>query len=460
MTAVVMGGIQGTTTTSRSQVKHVPSTPSATASLSHLVNAEGLKSPLEFLLWDHYINCFARNYPTCSDSENPFLSCLVPVAVRYEPVRFALLALSGLNAASRNFPSLQLSTKVFRLRALEGCQNICSGSRSRDKPKSAEDFFILCSPQVLLTLDEADKLCLVTTALMLALFGKLSGQDYDSFRPYLEFAQYYFTCKTTADSTLAGVFTTTLPFFLHSLVTYNHLLAMIAITQPPSMVDRRLQVPSFLPLSRCPPQDFVSLLWRAGNDVENVGLADFDSWNGDFNFLPSFSTRSVRPLDAQGYVRGRIFQSAAGTIHANAQDEQATVQEIYRTSSRIYFFRQLRDRVDLIHSNTTRAYPPFVAQAQIRKFTKFAMGILRALPCDSVFNSALLFPLGIIGPELTCENDQAFVLQKLKLLQETLYFDVFRLFAEDLAKCWAQSQSRDHAARADGPHKTAIRLIG
>ncbi|EXJ61905.1 hypothetical protein A1O7_02336 [Cladophialophora yegresii CBS 114405] len=204
----------------------------------------------------------------------------------------------------------------------------------------------------------------------------------------------------------------------------------------------------------------MSLLWHIGNDVENVGLADFNLWNGDFNFLPSFSTRSVVPPDIQGHVRGRVFQSGTGTMHAKEQDDQATVTEIYRTSSRIYFFRQLRDRVSLTQSNTTRAYPPFMARAQIRKLRTFAIGILRTLPSNSLFNSARLFPLGLIGPELTYENDQAFVLQKLKLLLETLHFDVFRSFAGDLAKSWVQSRFRDYAARADRPHNATIRLIG
>ncbi|KIW70227.1 hypothetical protein PV04_02518 [Phialophora macrospora] len=380
--------------------------------------------------------------------------------MRFEPVRCTLLALAGLNAAPRNIPSLHRGILNFRLRALRGCRSLCSVTWDRDRPQSAEDFFVSHPPQVLLTLDEADKLCLVTTALMLALFGKLSGQNYDSLRTYLEFGQYYFTCKMTADPTLAGIIATPLPLFLRSLVTYNHLLAMIAITPPHPMVDGILQGLSFFPLSHCDPQDFVSLLWRVGTDVENVGLADFDSWNGDFNFLPSFSTRSVEPRGAQGYVRGRILQSRASKTCVGAPDEEATVQEIYRTSSRIYFFRQLRDQVGLLHSNTTRAYPPFIAQAQIRKLKKSAVAILRTLPGDSVFNSALLFPLGIIAPELTCENDQRFVLQKLELLQDTLYFDVFRVFGEDLANIWARRRSCEVAARASIPHKTAVRLIG
>jgi hypothetical protein len=378
----------------------------------------------------------------------------------YEPVRCALLALAGLNAAPRNLPALHRGIIDFRLRALEGCRKICSLAWNRDRPQSAEDFLVLHSPQVLLTLDEADKLCLVTTALMLALFGKLSGQDYDSLRTYLEFAQYYFTCKVNADPTVAGVITPPLPLFLRSLVTYNHMLAMIAVTQPHPTVDRRAQGLPFFPLSHCSPQDFVSLLWRVGNDVENVGLADSDLWKGDFSFLPSFSTRPVEPEGAQAYVRRRISQSDTAKIYLTAVDEEATVQEIYRIASRIYFFRQLRDQVGLVDSNTTRAYPPFVAQAQIRKLTKSAMAILRTLPGDSVFNSALLFPLGIIAPELTCEHDQRFVLQKLALLRDTLYFDVFRVFGEDLATMWARRRSCELAARASSPRKTAIRLIG
>lgn len=422
-----------------------------------------VKSSLEAILWDHYVHRFARSYPTRSDAENPLLSCLIPIAVRHENVRCVLLAIAGLNAVTRNIPSLDLAVIEMRHRALACCQDLYSISRNPGHPNFGLEFDIFSFPESMLLLGEEDRLALVTTAIMMLVLGQLSGDAYGTLQTYIDFAQYYFDSRSSMDTARVSS-TTPLHLFLRSVLVYHQILAMIAIPQVQSELYQEnegsaqdMSTPFYSPYY---PQDFPCLIWRIYSDVAHVSLVDIDMWNGSLDFLPSVST------DPNGY-RGALLKSqlhyevATGPRMENyISKELLTVQEIYRIASRVYFFRQLRDSPGLIDSNTTRAYPPFIAQWWIRKLAKSAIRLLRTLADTSPFDTAVLLPLGLVAPELTAEDDRCFVLRKLDLLQRNLCFNFFGIFSQDLVNGWAQSDSSTSRIWGSSCTKELVRLIG
>jgi hypothetical protein len=397
-----------------------------------------------------------------SDPENPFLACLVPVALHSEPVRCALLALAGLSAGPRNLPWLQQEVVDLQSRALEESRTLYLWALNLDAQQLSRDFNVFNSPEVMFVLNDTDNLCLVTTAVLLALLGKLSGQEYNRLRSYLQFGQHYLKHKSAADPTSFRLTTTPIQDFLLSLITYNCLLADIGETHSFCGINGTFQSMPALSPSHF-RTNFEALLWRVGNDVENVSLADFSVWSGDFGFLPSCSTKPAAFQAPCADVRPYLPCSDGARLHVDRVNETFAVQEIYRISSQVYFFRQLRDRIGLAESITTRAYPPFIAQARIRKLAHYAIDLIRILPENSRFNSTLLLPLGLVAPELTSKKAQTFVLQKLALLERLFSFDVFLVFSKDLVKYWAQSRSwrqTSDEGRTYSRAMRAARLIG
>ncbi|KIW84890.1 hypothetical protein Z517_00278 [Fonsecaea pedrosoi CBS 271.37] len=406
---------------------------------------------LEHVLWDHYINCFARIYPTHSEADNPFLSCLAPAAIEYEPVRWILMAIAGLHAKSRNLPSLDHEISHLRLRALKACLQISSRTRRLDtlksNPEGDSTFFQI-------TKVEADDLCLVTTAALLAVFGKLSGEVYGNIQPYLEFAQEFLSRGGTARNHEVPS-SSPLHLFLHDLVSYNQLLALVADARLTSPSCNSLEETTFVNLSHRSNPNFADLLYRISENVQHVSTLDIDCWDGKLDFLPSFSMKRKATEHEEPSC------STIGVDDGAKKDEEFVIGEIYRLASRIYFFKQLRDRDGLPETTTTLAYPPFMAHKQIKRHVKRAMGLFRLLSDDSQFNTAILLPLGMIAPQLTSRQDQAFVIEKLKMLKNTQCFDVFRVFSQDLQREWALTQhSYRSAFLTTNALEKPVRLLG
>lgn len=418
-----------------------------------LPNSPGMTvlSPLEPLLWDFYVNFFSRTYPTCSDASNPFLSCLIPIAFQCTPVRHALLAMAALQARHSYDGSIDQEIRRLRRSALAECRKI-SGRASGWQPLSSEQSAGADThfgfPGAMLILSREEKLCLVTTAVLMILSGKLAGANYESFRPHMDFAREFFVFEETFGSDLEDMTQTPLYVFLRSLTAYNGLLASLAIgkavsresgaEQPCAM---HIQLPS--DQSRAPNQAFLTILSRISEGVERVSSFEFDQWDGNLDFIPSLA---LLPPDA--------FNDGPGA------DEDITIREIYRSAGRVYFFQQLRDRQSLPQTLTTLSFPPLIAQKQIEKLITQAIELCRLLGETTRYNTALLFPLGIIAPELRNTSDRAFVLSKLDLLQRTLHFEHFSGFSKDLIHAWARMDAGSQTLWQNWHPRQKTRLIG
>ncbi|KIW30989.1 uncharacterized protein PV07_02674 [Cladophialophora immunda] len=373
------------------------------------------------------------------------------------------MAIAGLHARSRNLPSLDREVSRLRLRAMRHCHQISSRTpRPNPSGSDLENHAITNgSFWFQITNVESDDLCLVTTAVLMAVFGKLSGEVYANIRPYLEFAQEFLRHEGVADHNEEPA-RTPLHLFLHNLVSYNQLLALVADTRLTSRSCGSSEFASTNTSQGTRP-NFAALLYRISDNVQHVSSSDIDCWDGNLDFLPSFSMKRKGAQHVRGSDVGLTQESPpreAGRGNGAKGYEKLIIGEIYRISSRIHFFKQLRDRDGLSDTTTTLAFPPFMAHKQIKKYSKCAIHLFRLLPDDSRFNTAILLPLGIIAPELSSEPDQTFVIEKLKMLEKTQCFDVFRIFSQDLQHRWARSRTTHSAPLPTASSESPVRLLG
>lgn len=416
-------------------------------------------SPIESLLWNYYVNFFSRSYPTCSDANNPFLSCLIPVAFQYTPVRQAMLALAALQAKNTYHQSINQEMHRLRCGAIEACRKISERVSGSDRPSPHhEDRQALTHfgfPGAMLLLSTEEKLTLVTTAILLILFAKLSGASYESARAHMPFAREYFVFEETFGLHQDSVTQTRLYVFLRNLLNYNELLASLAVSKAPTKTARivPLEDEPRLDPSETPKQEFLDLLSRTSARVEDVSVAEFEQWDGNLDFIPSYATSSSQELSA--------LPETANTAH-QLDEESIAVREIYRTAGQIYYFRQPRDHTSSQQHHTAptpspRRSSPAAARAQITILCTRAITLLRTLPANTRYNTALLFPLGMIAPELRSLSHRAFVLEKLDNLHQRLHFDHYNVFGRDLIQAWAKADAQD-GCQGSGPAVSGWRL--
>ncbi|KEF55869.1 uncharacterized protein A1O9_07449 [Exophiala aquamarina CBS 119918] len=396
-------------------------------------------SPVEHLLWDYYVNVFSRSYPTCSDANNPFLSCLIPIAFQYPPVRQILLALAALQAKHVFYGTIEQEMHRLRRNALEACQNV-SQSASGSQLLAGDTQFPNTNTHfgfsgAMLLLGRSEKLFLVTIAALMILFAKLSGAPYESIRSHMDFAREYFVFEETFGSDLKSISQTPLYVFLHSLVSYNEMLVRLVMRKPLLETGKMpLRVQPSSDQSTRPQKTFLTLLSRTIEMVEEVSFAEFDEWDGNLDFIPSYSMNSGRSDSSPLPQPMNEYPDL---------DEDFTIQEIYRAAGRIYYLQQVRDRWSGPYASTTVGVPPRAAQNQIDTLASHAMDLLRTLAENTRYNTALLLPLGIIGPELRSSSNRAFLLSKLDSLHQTLYFDHYSAFSRDLILSWAKVDAEE-----------------
>lgn len=432
----------------------------------NLMSIHDFSSPIEVHLWDYYINRFARTYPTYRDDDNPFLTCLIPVASRFRPVKCAMLAIAGSQNKQSKTSHMRRAISRFAKEAIIECIHISrragghllSSDSSLTTEAAEADFGF---PGDMLILDSMDKLCLVTTALLLLLLAKLSGDSCSSLQRHLQFAEAYFSFEDNYGYDPEGH----LHVFLRSLFKYNQLLALIAnpmADETPHHINQALQIGFGTPDAR---QNYSTLLRRISSAVQDVSLSELDSWQGDLDFIPSFSTTNRTDTDAPrpaALVLNPASPASPCTYDCNTDTvaQPALLRELYRTVGQVYFFQQLRDRQGLPNTLTTYAFPPFIAHEKIEKLVPLAIDILQRFPKASSYNSALLMPVGIIASELRSDYTRGVVLERLELLQNEFHFEHFGMIRQDFLEEWRSAQSKRNDMLPARQLRKVVRLIG
>lgn len=418
----------------------------------HFLSPHPLRlNPLQSLFLNHYLNNFSLKYPTCLDPSNPFLSTLVPLALRNNTVLCAVLAIGGIQTGLGGQPDVKAEILALKGRTLRGCRELLqkadaplclvndiygTGRPARTDPDCSDS--TLCGKSIKAEHGAGeDDLMLFASAMMLMVHDKLSGEPCSNLRPHLKFA-HHFERRSTLHSLVSVHYK-----FLRNIFLYNDLLASIS-SGSPTLQDYGQDTANSFSTRTDNPEGLLNgdesymfklvgnryylpiLLSRVANGSDWVTMVDIERWDGNMTWLPSFSStqasEAIQTIETQ----------PPSTVIAD-EFENILISEIYRNATRVFYFQRLRKH--------PRKSDEGSCDFQIQHFTSIILANLRLLPLGSAYESSLLFPIGIAAMEIRDPSDRAYVLSRLRLLEDRFQLNHFQKFREKLSSFWEDSGS-------------------
>lgn len=419
----------------------------------------------ESLLLDHYIRRFSRTYPTFSGPTNPFLSVLLPLSMRHRVVLDSLLALSGAQTWKDRGFSMDEATLKLRQRALRGCRKLLMKHSTQNQLGPAETPLLnaqVTNSDHLETMGEEDLLFLLTICVMLLLYEKIAGEGQENWTPHLEFLArlfshsfHHYMGNGTSSTNSAAIEAFR---FLYNLFLYNDLVRSIsAHTAPLSDFYLRIggsssaDAASFPGFLSSPSHEagldenryyYPHLIARISAGDRTVTDADIAAWDGRVDWLPSFplagadgNIHGKSPFGSISFVTECPHRDLEIANGLNKWDERKIISELYRVAARVYrmqAFCRSEKRGEAFSGNMD------AHESQIGILAPWAVQLIQQLPEGSVFESALLWPIGIVSKDLTRENvaEREYILFRLQCLERRFQMKHFRRVQELLVEHW------------------------
>jgi hypothetical protein len=421
-------------------------------------------TPLQSLFLDHYLNNFSLKYPTYLDPSNPFLSTLVPLALRNKTVLCAVLAIGGIQTGLEGRPDVKAEILSLKGRVLRGCRKLLQRFHpslyAEYQPANSDEVQHVNAIHGQLGTEhertEEDDLMLFAGVILLMVHDKLSGEPYSNLRPHLMFA-HHFEGRNQRHERCGAQLVEAPPAsahykFLRNIFLYNDLLASIA-SGSPTLRDYGQDTDGCATKDSTGPDGSLTriesslfklasnryylpiLLSRIANGSNTVTLMDIERWDGNMTWLPSFSSSEVAAVTTLSPEPQQPSAPIADEL------ENKLISEIYRNAARVFYFQRLRShskRTDEDALHPLRIVPNY--DFQIQHFNSILLSNLRSLPLGSAYESSLLFPIGIAAIEIQDVGEKAYVLSRLQLLEERFQLNHFRKFREKLSAFWDGSQ--------------------
>lgn len=379
-------------------------------------------SATDSFLLNRYIQRFSRTYPAFSGPTNPFLSILLPLSTQSRVVLDCLLALSAVQSWENENFAMEKAMLKLRDKALRGCRGLLI-----QQSKSQMDVtFMLAS------------------CVLLLLYEKLAGEGQQNWTPHLHF--FARSLREHPDlnawkediTTYGGTSRSDTLRFLTALFYYNDLVHATSL-EAPTLSDfylagdyaPKLDSDRSISLERF---TFPSLITRISAGDLAVTDADIAAWHGRLDWMPSLA-----------------LTRAPGTSHyeglEDCEDGQ-TISELYRIAAMVYRRQRLRQAP--------------MATAQLDGLESFdiactgylalrATDLLQQLREGSVYETSLLWPIGIIAKELSDENNIARenITSKLQSLEKRFHMRHFGLVRRHLYEYWqAKDQGQPKRSNA------------
>lgn len=432
----------------------------------------------EYFLLDHYIGRFSRIYPTFSGPSNPFLSILLPLATQHHAVMNAVLALSGAQLEAHTDIGILKATLHARHQALKGCRALlqCMNSITNE---SGQDH---TNGSLLEISGTNDILFALACCICLLLYEKIVGDGKANWMPHLAFlAQIFDQLEIPGnhkimESINSGVQQKSTFDFIHHLFLYNDLLqstAQISSTfstfylRPLTSCEVTYNI-SQTPLGIIPAPSvqhddvakhgrfyYPYLIANISAGEEDISDACIDAWDGRLDWLPSLSSLSLGHFSVPTASGIRRTGNTGDIQTANKVDPHQLIISIYRETAKVYLRQCLRRRQG------------YAAMSQVGlKLVDLACHatiLISQLPHDSGYETALLWPIGIIGPELTFpkSNERQYLLDRLRALGQRFQMKHFERVREALVEGWNRADSRPSLNNLNGQRDNAdIFLFG
>ncbi|KAJ5989663.1 hypothetical protein N7481_004873 [Penicillium waksmanii] len=167
---------------------------------------------------------------------------------------------------------------------------------------------------------------------------------------------------------------------------------------------------------------------------ETVSDACIDAWDGRLDWLPSFSLLGVR-LSSNPAPSAKNIQSPDIDQRTNRTDLESysIIKSLYRDTAKVYLRQCLRRRQG--HQSLSKCGLKMVDLAC------HATSLISQLPDGSQFENALLWPIGIIGPELTVAkgSEREYIIGRLRALEQRFQMKHFERVREVIIKGWNRS---------------------
>jgi hypothetical protein len=441
-------------------------------------------SRAESLLLENYVQRFSRTYPTCSGPRNPFLSVLLPLAMRNDVVFNSLLALSGVQRWDHYDSYMETETLRLRQRALRGCRLLLEDTGSGmtsvvAKESKLGNKTLLSDAQYtnfgdLDQMDEEKALVLLTSSTLFLVYEKVSGEP--NWKPHLAFMnrllhQFFirFMIDLVSDSAteLASSETMEVLTFLYNIFLYNDLVRSTSLRTPtlskfylraaepgPKVMSQdaefaqaHVHFDSGKARSSLSRYYFPNLIARISSGNEIVSDLDIMAWNGNLDWLPSFSlmdaeNRNTSLLSAELLKHNSLSELLASQNvdgnhnDINSWDEATIITELYMTAARIYK-RQIVDVHQ--HSNAESSTEMHTKETeQIESLASWAIQLVQRLPDGSSFETTLLWPIGIAAKELTWKHTilREYINSRLRSLEKRFQMRHFKRAQDVLTSHW------------------------
>lgn len=417
-------------------------------------------TPNESFLLNHYIQRFSRTYPTCCDPTNPFLSILLPLAMEHRAVLNAVLALSGAQFGPDHDFAITRVILQLRHRALEGCRNLVAKSEAIFDPNAPQP---VRNPRA--TQGEESILFTLACCVCLLLYEKIVGDGKANWMPHLAFLAGLFdrlespANRKTLESVLRGNQQRRAFWFLHNIFLYNDLVQSTA-TGASTLSKYYLRIPrrggrgssdvSFSANGVYPmrPEEsgnmrrqgrfyFPYLIAQISSRNETVSDACIDAWDGRLDWLPSFSiTFGLSDSFVSPSIPSENISTqgddACPAAKIKVSNEKSLVSTIYRCAAKVYLRQITRRRKG--HRTTPQL------ELDMANLACHATFLISQLSEGSSFENTLLWPIGIIGPELLVAHaaERYGLLCRLQKLERRFQMKHFERMQEVLLKKWNQ----------------------
>ncbi|KAH6972348.1 fungal-specific transcription factor domain-containing protein [Ilyonectria sp. MPI-CAGE-AT-0026] len=425
---------------------------------------------IEHRLLDHYIQRFSRTYPTCSGPTNPFLRILLPLSMQSRTVLDTLLALSGVQSwenGSFAYPSMMLK---LRQRALRGCVELITSLADHAQPEDhilAQASIIDPTAQTMTAevgITHTDNFMrLLASCVLLMLYEKLAGEGEKNGSPHLQFFARTVPNRLVlaiATESAANTNSTDNPShdafqFLSNLFLYNDLVQSTSLGTPTlskfylgetpldhldGSYDRR-QLGCGQSVGRF---YFPHLIARISTGDRGVTDADIAAWDGRLDWFPSFALDPQEkrhfherlPVSDRAIVLEPQFRQLGDFTRPSEWKEQGLISELYRVAATVY-----RKQYAVRHQTTVSDVISSKMDDQdgfMGNLPSWAAQLIDILPLGSLFENALLWPIGIVAKELTADHpeERTCIMTKLGSLEKRFKMKNFYCVKQSLVKSW------------------------
>ncbi|KAH8667725.1 fungal-specific transcription factor domain-containing protein, partial [Ilyonectria robusta] len=413
---------------------------------------------IEHRLLDHYIQRFSRTYPTCSGPTNPFLRIFLPLSMQSRTVLDALLALSGVQSwenGSFAYPSMMLK---LRQRALRGCMQLITSLADHAQPEDrilAQASIIDPTAQTTTTevgITHKDNFMrLLASCVLLMLYEKLAGEGEKNGSPHLQFFARTVPNRLVlaiATESAANTNSTDNPShdafqFLSNLFLYNDLVQSTSLGTP-TLSKFYLGETPLDHLDGIGRFYFPHLIARISTGDLSVTDTDIAAWDGRLDWFPSFALDppEKRHFHERLPVSDKIialepqFRQLGDFTRPSEWKEQGLISELYRVAATVY-----RKQYAVRHQTTVSDVISAKMDDQdgcMGNLPSWAAQLIDILPLGSLFENALLWPIGIAAKELTADHaeERTCIMTKLESLERRFKMKNFYCVKQSLVKSW------------------------